>query len=623
MPSSEIQMHLIDLFFKTRYQIMPVIPKRTFYEQLQVKGPLVTPLLLNAMYCSVSAFSTLPNTPKASVFFNRAKSLLDDFLDTPRVSTVAALYLLSIYEPTPTKTKSMTDQHCRSWIYSGMGFRMCLELGLNMDTPHSRGDMSIGDIELRRRLFWACYCLDKLQSFERERLWALPSSLAKTALPKSLPGDDETEQSIVMAFQQKVKLAIIGEEGLQIRASFAMHDDDGDDDLSRKQFNDQLRQYRLKLIQWRNDLPHDLGKFKQYNTVNDVMNEPKHSPLLTHLQIIYYFMLSDALFRLPFDTSISLEHRIYAAQLTRCVEHICEYPSVVERYEFLAYALISAIRVHARYLNHPDPEVEYQSLSFFNGSVSLLRKLKTFAIIPECTAILQHISAICQNFQNTFQPDKITSDSIFHGSRVPNYDSHNQFSASAYPQVIQSSQELYNDRMIDPYKTRDSTELSSSILTASSFDSLNIFSSSIGVDFDDRKQLWEFAVQEASQQQCEVLSTPTTPEESVHYPVATSSTTGWASPCSVEFNCPIDQTDSLSPSVSLNEPYGSCSSSPHQQVFIRPFVSYASINSQSSFVQPHIATQFQFSNQDPTIIPSHHQYNFSDIPHFQHVYYSS
>jgi hypothetical protein len=635
MPSSEVQMHLIDLFFETRYKTTPIIPKHLFYEQLRVKGPLVTPLLLNAIYCSASAFSTLPNVPKPSVFYNRAKSLLDDFLDTPRISTVAALCILSLYEPTHTKT----DEHCRSWIYSGMGFRMCLELGLNMDTPHSRGDFSIEGIELRRRVFWVCYCLDKLQSAEWERLWSLPSSLAKTALPQSLPGDDEDEQCIVKVYRQKIKLLIIAERGLQVRASFAVH---GGDD--REQFNEQLRQYRLNILQWKNNLPSSPGlwEFRQCNTVDDVINEPKKSPMLAHLQAIYYFMLIDTFFFLPFEASVSLEHRIYASQLTRCVESLCEQPRSVVRYEFLAHALIAAIRAHSRYLSHPDPLVEYQSLNFFNDSVSLLRKLKSFAIIPECSAILQHIPTICQNSRTASQrlyqdSAAATIESPFDDAQVSNFSQLNaNGNLKQCTQVIQPNQELNDNCMIDPYKaTSLSHEISlmDSLLTASPFNSLNAFGSSIGVDFGDRRQLWEFAIQEASQY--DVMSTPTTPEETAHYNTVSATTTNdWTSPCSVEFNWPnpiIDQTRHHSPSVSLNElppcnqqPYNSRSSSPHQQQqqsFIQPLVSYTPIPTQSPFVQQHhIANTFQF-NQEP-VIPPHSQLNFSSISsQSQHVYY--
>lgn len=645
MPPTQIQMHLIDLFFQTRYQFLPVIPKRMFYDQLRFKGSLITPLLLNAIYCSVSGLSTLPNVPEPSVFYNRAKSLLDDFLDTPRVSTVAALCFLSLYEPAPTKTKPMADQHCRSWIYSGMGFRMCLELGLNIDSHHSRGDMSTEDVELRRRLFWACYCHDKLKSSVWERLWSLPSSSTNTALPKPLLDDDEKEQWIVTVFHQKIKLALIGEEGLQIRASFAMDDDA----TSREKYNEKLRQYQLNIFEWKNNLPSfNSWEFGQCNTVNDVMNEAKKSPMLAYLQIIYYYMQSDILFCLPFEASASLEHRIYAAQLTKCVESLCEQPATVVRYEFVAHALIAAIRVHALCLNHPDPEVEYQSLGFFNDSLNLLGKLQNYAVIPECSAILQRIPAICnvsqrlQHYDTTLSADTTALDSTLQREQLQNAEMSQLDSIENTKVLQQPSQKLCDN----PYWVNPSTELSigqvpmDNLQNASSFSSLNAFGSSIGVDFDDRRQLWQFATQDTTPlQHYEITSTPATPEESAHnYSPSAATTTGWSTPCSVTQQWPnpvIDPTHHSSIPLSElchQQQCRSCDSSQQQhqqQLFIEPLLSFPSRSGidhthPSSFVQQQHLTNnsFQLSNhQNLTIIPSHSPYHFSSMPPSQLVDY--
>lgn len=625
MPSSDIQMRLINHFFETRYKVAPIIPKRYFYEQLRIKGPLITPLLLNAIYCIVSSSSSLKDVPKSIVFFNRAKKLLDDFLDVPRVSTVVALCLLSLYEPVPTKSKSAVDQHCRSWMYSGMAFRMCLELGLNMDTPYSRDNMPLECIELRRRTFWSCYCLDKMQSAEWERLWSIPSSLAKTALPQILPEDDEAERWIVQTFQQKIKLALLGEEGLQIRASFAIRDD-----IDNGRFYEQLHQYRAKLLHWSANLPSpEIWNIQPCATVEDVMNEPRKPPEIGYFLTLYYFMMSDTLFCLPDNAKMSIQHRIYAAQLTRCVESACDKSTLVVRYEFLAHALIAAIRVHARYLNDQDSNVAGQSLYFFNLCVKLLRRLQHYAIIPECTAVLQKISAIHQHsrMHTTAYSDaslaKVNPAAAAAINAASTLDSapHPYASNMTFQQMDvngnmvqfapEHQQQQAQMNLVDPYRTdvpNGSFDYQNmdSMLDSSPFNNLAAFGTSIGVDFGDRRQLWEFALDASVQQSYEFSgSGPSTPEDTMSnnatFPPTSATTTAtpdWSSPCGPsDFIWPdpiVSQTSPPPPPPQQHPPPSQqyhITASPNQQHHINSMLVYQNmphINShpQPTYIQP-------------------------------------
>lgn len=657
MPSSEIQMHMIDLFFETKYKITPMIPKRLFYEQLRIKGPIITPLLLNSIYCIVSGYSIIPDVPKPSVFYNRAKKLLDDFLDTPRVSTVAALCLLALYEPLPTKSRNMPDQHCRSWIYSGMAFRMCLELGLNIDTPHSRTNISIEGVEFCRRVFWSCYCLDKMQSAEWERLWSIPSSLAKTALPRFLPGDDEEEQWIVLAYEQKIRLAIIGEEGLQIRASFSIRHD-----VSDNRFFEQVEQYRQKIFNWRSNLKSpELWGLGHCETIEQVINEPKKTTIISYLNIVYYFMLVETFFCIPrVHHKKSLEQRIYASQLTKSVDILCEDPSLVIRYEFLAHATICAIRVHSLYLNDPDPEVSRQSWGFFNQCVKILRKFQKHAIIPECSAVLAHLPVICEYSKeannssshssvNSTSSTTLYTDSSQNLSDI-NYDSNtNSFNGetSIHQQSLQQ-ETLYNSRLIDPYRTEippvPSFDYLDSMLDSSPYNGLVAFGSTIGVDFADRRQLWNYALQDVlNEQKYDINSTASTPDDTgMSQQTPFSSNGDWTSPRVSNFTwpSPIQQQTRHSPqqqlqirsppTVPTNHPMHqhmnqrqdqtyNISSSSHQDLNSLLCNPYPNTNMHNGYVP-----QQQLNRQPGTILPLPQTYtgmsnNINSLS--QHAYY--
>ncbi|KAG1452286.1 hypothetical protein G6F56_007858 [Rhizopus delemar] len=357
MPTVDIQMHLIDLFFQTYYTNMPVIPKAFFYEQLRVKGPLITPLLLNAIYFTVSGQSSLPDVPKPSVFFNRCRKLVDDFLDTPRVSTVIALCLLSNYEPSPTRGRTEGTPHCRAWIYGGMAFRMCLELGLNVDTPETRELLGPEDIEIRRRVFWMCYIHDKLQSREWERTWTLPSSLTNVALPIALPTDDKDEHRIIMAFTHFAKLAIIAEEGLQIRSLYAIS---GKSNIST--IYGQLEQYQSGILCWMQELANNVLKTEEHYFVRN--------------QLIAYSMLIETSLLLPQTAERTSKHKDYVAKIITLADAICHHPFKIVHYEILAHAIGAALRV----IKNGRMEV-----SIANELVG--KSLKIFTTIQQRTAI--------------------------------------------------------------------------------------------------------------------------------------------------------------------------------------------------------------------------------------------
>ncbi|KAI9494596.1 fungal-specific transcription factor domain-containing protein, partial [Zychaea mexicana] len=201
MPSRELQMEMLEQFFRENYEVMPIVPRRYFFEQLRCKGPFITPLLLNAIYAQTSRYLDNSELPKPEVFYHRAKRLLDDFMDMPRISTVVALCYMSLYEPSPSTHRSGSP-FCRSWMYSGMAYRMCLELGLHNQSNISK-ELPREEIELRKRVFWSCYCLDKVQSGGWERPWMITKQFALVDLPNGLPDDDAEEQLILENLKQK------------------------------------------------------------------------------------------------------------------------------------------------------------------------------------------------------------------------------------------------------------------------------------------------------------------------------------------------------------------------------------------------------------------------------------
>lgn len=389
MPSLDIQMTLINHFFEKRYMTTPVLPKRLFFKHLHSKGPLITPLLLNAIYCLSSKSTSLKDIPKPYVFFNRARKLLDDFLDTPRISTVAALYLMSLYEPTDSAS---VDHHCRSWIYNGMASRMAIELGLNVDTPFTHNSMSDEEVELRRRVFWHCYCFDKCISTEWQRVWSISTSLAKSSLPRILPEDDPQEQLAVRVLQEKIKLSMINELGLHLKAAYMLHGH-----VTEETYHQQLESYLEKLLKWRDNVA-ETWQFSLPTTMQDILDNPsRRFPGVGHVLSIFYYMLCDVLLCLPVNPQRLKDRRVYAAAYIKSVEHWFDEPDSLYRCEFVATGLVSAARIHACFFNDQDPEVVRQSQQLIRECTHLLEKLQTMTAVPECTAIVKNIVQMMDN----------------------------------------------------------------------------------------------------------------------------------------------------------------------------------------------------------------------------------
>ncbi|KAG0173649.1 hypothetical protein DFQ28_008009 [Apophysomyces sp. BC1034] len=385
MPSRDIQMNLISIFFDERYEITPMISKRHFYDQLDKKGPLITPLLLNSIYMHTCKFTDLPDVPKTDVFFHRAKRLLEDFLDVPRVSTVVALMLMSQYEPSPNMYRSGAQQ-CRSWMYSGMAFRMCLELGLNTESNISK-DLSQEEIETRRRVFWSCYCLDKFQSSGWERPWMIPVAIANTELPNVLPQDDPKEQGIVEGLRAKLELVLASEEGLSLRACAALHGI-----ADKNAFFTRVREFQDKLIVWLRALPPSLQwTLPAATTIEEVIHLPRPRPMLCHLHLIYNLLLLDILMHLPGDAENLFQRRIRATHITQLVHHMCVRPATIIKFDYAVHSTISAIKVHAKHVYDNSIAVSQQSLGLYDQSIMVLREIRKYAIIPNADKILQHV----------------------------------------------------------------------------------------------------------------------------------------------------------------------------------------------------------------------------------------
>ncbi|CAG8712203.1 4301_t:CDS:2, partial [Racocetra persica] len=192
LPPQELSDHLLELYFNHVHPLFPIIYKPRFFELL--KDHEHPPcLLLNSMYCLASNFSDRLEVRKdrenpltaGDIYFDRAKALLDNDYDRAHTTNIQALLLLSIRE-------YGTGKVTRSWIYTGIAARMAQSLGMHRNNEKWHPiTSSHGEKEEQKRIFWACYVLDRIPSVHLGRPLAIDEKDVDAAHPSE--NDDECE----------------------------------------------------------------------------------------------------------------------------------------------------------------------------------------------------------------------------------------------------------------------------------------------------------------------------------------------------------------------------------------------------------------------------------------------
>ncbi|KAI8148344.1 fungal-specific transcription factor domain-containing protein [Fennellomyces sp. T-0311] len=359
MPSRQIQEHLIHIFFSQCHPILPTLSRSMFFDQLNVKGPLITPLLLNIMYAHAAKHVASDSAVQGHIFYNRARRLVDDFLDVPRVSTVIALLYMASYNNNEEGDSRVRSS--RAWMYSGMAVRMCLELGLH--TTNYSSQMSQFDIELRKRVLWTCFVMDKLESCMTERPWMLRARDIALDFPTPLPEDDAQERSVLEGFGQLCRLMILMERVIHFFAY---------DTKNRSMWTMNEENQTLGLLeevsQWRDNLPESL----QWSPPNDPM-----SSIVANLHLVCYDLELSLVMccRYQDDRLHRERRRTLANTITHLVSLTIQQPRLMYTFGLTAFSAIFAALTHAADFEHPMLQVAEDAKMQFRKTLEDVRAI--------------------------------------------------------------------------------------------------------------------------------------------------------------------------------------------------------------------------------------------------------
>lgn len=182
----ELGMHLLSLHWNRQHHSFLITYRPAFMRDMACNGPYFSKLLLNAIYFGASKFSNRPEVRRDPndvrtagwTFRMRVKELLGSALDRSEITTIQALLVMT------SSLFALGDERSAAWLYAGTAFRMIIDLGMHVDATMltNMRRLSDEDLEIRRRVFWGAFVVDKIQSLYQGRPASLQDFDTKVSL---------------------------------------------------------------------------------------------------------------------------------------------------------------------------------------------------------------------------------------------------------------------------------------------------------------------------------------------------------------------------------------------------------------------------------------------------------
>jgi hypothetical protein len=190
IPTDEVANRLQESFFSHRWSSLPFLHRPTFlkdhYQVVLQSGTQAdgASLFLAYMVFAIGAIDLRRKNGNLSVtpldYFNTATSLyLSGLVERGNLETIQGLLLLSTFainEP----------QILNAWMVSGLAMRLAIELGLHRNVG---SEFTLFRSEMRKRVFWAAYVLDRNISITLGRPLSIQDKDINVELPLPLSDD--------------------------------------------------------------------------------------------------------------------------------------------------------------------------------------------------------------------------------------------------------------------------------------------------------------------------------------------------------------------------------------------------------------------------------------------------
>ncbi|KAF4946740.1 hypothetical protein FGADI_10944 [Fusarium gaditjirri] len=173
----KVGMDLLSKFWNRQHYMGSIVYRPAFMRDMACNGPYYSDLLLKAILFSGSMHTAdagaLRNTgrinsigrPYRMKFEQALHACGSQVLFKSDITTIQALLVVS------DALFSWCNERSLSWQYLGIAISMIIDLGLHIDGPARRSSKkaSAEDTEVERRVFWATFISDKVQSIYQGR----------------------------------------------------------------------------------------------------------------------------------------------------------------------------------------------------------------------------------------------------------------------------------------------------------------------------------------------------------------------------------------------------------------------------------------------------------------------
>ncbi|RMJ06464.1 hypothetical protein CDV36_013943 [Fusarium kuroshium] len=279
----DLGMHLLSLHWNRQHHSFLITYRPAFMRDMACNGPYFSKLLLNAIYFGSSKFSPRLQVRKDPSdvrtagwkYRERVRELLGGSLDRSHITTIQALLVMT------NSLFALGDERSAAWLYAGLAFRMLIDLGLHVDLTNSH-PFSDEDLEIRRRVFWGAFVVDKIQSLYQGRPVTLKEADAMVPI-KFLDTYEELEFWKPFAYSTPTTGDYPGSPAYSIstftslcKLSIAMSDilsciyTERTSDQSPAELSNMLDKLQLKLKEWQTSLP----DYLQAHVVSEVVPPP-------------------------------------------------------------------------------------------------------------------------------------------------------------------------------------------------------------------------------------------------------------------------------------------------------------------------------------------------------------
>ncbi|KIW01830.1 hypothetical protein, variant [Verruconis gallopava] len=195
---------LVQHYLSTLHLILPIVEETKLYASLDAVYHQDTTLASNLDHWTIrlvlAIASAMKSNQRGDAMYSdavghicSALEVSEQVLHPGSVFSIQAMLLFVLYA-------MMDPAHFDSWTLIGAASRMMIDLGMHQD-PSKSVQMPKPKLELRRRVFWCVYALDRSTSIVQTRAFSFSDDGSNVAMPfpkrgtKSTPSSPQQERS--------------------------------------------------------------------------------------------------------------------------------------------------------------------------------------------------------------------------------------------------------------------------------------------------------------------------------------------------------------------------------------------------------------------------------------------